>query len=120
MERNALITLFVKTIIDYYLNFPNETNFNTTFCEDSAAVPIVGNVLFSVSPFIPTNITELRVSINDPIADDDDLLIDRTEADTIILANNQLSLEINTARKFIIVSGTSTQFPYQNLSSQFP
>ena len=118
-ERIASITLFVKTLISYFLNFPNDTNlFNTTFCEDGPAVPIVGNVIFSVSDSVATNIISLNVEINDPIADDDDLLIDRSQSDGIIIANSQLSLEINTARKFIIVSGVSTQFPYQNLSSK--
>ena len=120
VERSASITLFVKTLISYFLNFPNDTNlFNTTFCEDGPAAPIVGNVLFSTSQSVLTNIVELRVAINDPIADDDDLLIDTSQANSII-ANNQLSLEINTAQKFIIVSGVSTQYPYQNLSSRFP
>ena len=115
--RQASITLFVKTLINYFLNFPNDTNlFNTTYCENGGNIPIVGNVLFSTSENILTNIIELRVRINEPIIDDDDLLIDRAQADEIILANSQLSLEINTAQKFIIVSGVSTQYPYQNLS----
>ncbi|KAI6660904.1 Lefftyrin [Oopsacas minuta] len=115
--RLASITLFVKTLIKYFLNYPTDTNlFNTTFCEDGPDVPIVGNVLFSISESIPTNIIELRVRINEPIIDDDDLLIDRVPADKIIIANSQLSLEINTAQKFIIVSGIASQIPYQNLS----
>ena len=118
--RQASITLFVKTLIDYFLNFPNDTSlFNTTFCENGGGISIVGNVLFSTSENISTDITELRVRINEPIIDDDDLLIDQARADEIIIANRQLSLEINTAQKFIIVSGVSTQFPYQNISRTF-
>ena len=111
--RLAFITLFVKTLIDYFLNFPNDTIlFNTTFCESSPPIPIVGNVLFSTAESVPTTISELRLRINEPLIDDDMLRIDSTELDEV------LSLEINTAQKFIIVSGISSQFEYENLSSK--